>query len=172
MRMRLSIGQLASRTGESVKTLRYWTDFGLLATERGENGYRYYQPGMAERAAFIRSAQALGFTLAEIGEILSLRETGLQPCTEVREQLAAHLDGVKRRIAVLRNLEGELEARLQWAAAHPDPQCERDGCVYLVDDGVNRGATTQRRGSCHPATERPRDDLAFRRVLAPLEPSC
>ncbi len=61
--MTLSIGSLAGRTGETIKTLRYWTDLGLLEAERGENGYRYYAEDMAERSTFIRSAQALGFTL-------------------------------------------------------------------------------------------------------------
>ena len=61
--MQMSIGDLASVTGETVKTLRYWTDQGLLDTERGENNYRYYATDMTQRAAFIRSTQALGFTL-------------------------------------------------------------------------------------------------------------
>lgn len=69
--MRLSIGDLSATTGETVKTLRYWTDQGLLNTERGENNYRYYMPDMTQRAAFIRSTQALGFTLEDIKSILS-----------------------------------------------------------------------------------------------------
>ncbi len=39
---------------------------GLLESERGENGYRYYRQDAPERSSFIRSAQALGFSLSEI----------------------------------------------------------------------------------------------------------
>jgi MerR family copper efflux transcriptional regulator len=131
--MALSIGGLAERTGETIKTLRYWTDLGLLEAERGENGYRYYGKDMAERSTFIRNAQALGFTLNEVLDILALRTSGVQPCEGVRERLKAHLATVKVRIAELRALENDLETRLRWAEAHPEPECQVDGCVYLAE---------------------------------------
>lgn len=131
--MTLSIGGLAERTGETIKTLRYWTDSGLLEAERGENGYRYYSEDMAERSTFIRSAQALGFTLGEILDILALRTSGVPPCEDVRERLKVHLATVKARIAELRALEEDLEEHLRWAEAHPEPECQVDGCVYLTE---------------------------------------
>ena len=130
----LSIGELARETGETVKVLRYWTDLGLLITERGDNRYRYYPPAMAERVGFIRSTQALGFSLQEIRGILALREEGVQPCDEVREELSAHLAAVRERIEELQHLERDLKARLKWAETHPDPGCESEGCVYLAVD--------------------------------------
>ncbi len=131
--MQMSIGDLASVTGETVKTLRYWTDQGLLDTERGENNYRYYRTDMTQRAAFIRSTQALGFTLEDIKSILHLRAEGVQPCSEVRTELDRHLSAVRERIAELRQLETELSARLTWAEANPDPACDDEGCVYLTE---------------------------------------
>jgi DNA-binding transcriptional MerR regulator len=130
--MTLSIGQLAAATRERVKTLRFWSDLGLLTAERGSNGYRYYDPGMARRVAFIRGTQELGFSLDDIRGILDLRKEGLQPCDEVRENLQAHLSAVRTRITELQALEGELSARLTWAQAHPDPKCD-EGCVYLTE---------------------------------------
>ncbi len=130
--MASSIGQLAKATGETVKTLRYWTDHGLLEAERGENGYRYYREDAARRAAFIRSAQALGFTLSEIQDILALRASGLQPCEHVKARLETHLATVRAHIAELEALERDLEARLRWAEANPEPECQMDGCVYLA----------------------------------------
>lgn len=131
--MTLSIGGLAERTGETIKALRYWTNSGLLEAERGDNGYRYYCEDMAERCTFIRSAQALGFTLSEVLDILALRASGVQPCDDVRERLMAHLATVRARIAELGALENDLEARLSWAEAHPEPECHVDGCVYLTE---------------------------------------
>lgn len=128
-----TIGQLARRTRESVKTLRYWTDLGLLAAERGANGYRYYGAGAAERVGFIRGAQALGLTLREIGDVLDAREHEHPPCQEAREVLVRHLRDVRERLAQWARLEAELAERLAWAEAHPRPACEGEGCVYLAD---------------------------------------
>jgi DNA-binding transcriptional MerR regulator len=130
----LSIGQLAKATGATVKTLRYWTTLGLLEADRGENGYRYYREDVSQRIAFIRSAQEFGFTLSEIQDILALRASGVKPCEHVRTRLNAHLVTVRTRIAELESLEKDLEARLTWAEAHPEPECLMDGCVYLAAD--------------------------------------
>lgn len=130
--MSLSIGQLASMTAESVKTIRYWTNAGLLAVHRGANGYRYYPAEMAARVSFIRAAQALGFTLQEIGAILAIRDRGAPPCADVEERLRAHLADVRGRIAILQALEAELDEHLKWAEAHPDPACTTEGCVYVT----------------------------------------
>ncbi len=139
--MTLSIGKLAKLTEETVKTLRYWTDLGLLTSERGDNGYRYYQLGMSKRATFIRSAQALGFSLSQIGDILALGDEGIQPCDEVRQELAKHLLEVRQRIADLQKLEHDLALRLSWAEAHPEPDCKGELCVYLNanDEVIKRG---------------------------------
>lgn len=130
--MSLSIGQLASMTGESVKTIRFWTNSGLLAADRGANGYRFYPAEMRARVSFIRGAQALGFTLEEIGAILTIRDRGVLPCADVRERLRTHLGDVRARIADLQTLEAALEDHLRWADAHPRPACASEGCVYVT----------------------------------------
>ena len=131
--MNLTIGQLADDTHETVKTLRYWTNLGLLDAQRGENGYRYYCTETVNRVAFIRSTQALGFTLRAIQSILALRDEGVQPCQEVRDELTEHLRAVRSRITELQHLETALASRLAWAEAHPNPACEGDGCIYLTE---------------------------------------
>lgn len=132
--MSMRIGDLARATGESVKTLRFWTEAGLLPARRGENLYRYYEVGCARRAATIRRIQDLGFTLAEIRDILALRERGLRPCQDVRRRLEAHLRATRQRRAELERLEGELRERLAWAEAHRDEPCDDpDGlCAILT----------------------------------------
>lgn len=124
--MTLSIGDLATQTQENVKTLRYWTDQGLLDVERGANNYRYYPPDTPRRVAFIRSAQALGFPLADIGDILRLRGTGVTPCDHVRADLHKHLQSVRARLDELRDLEHALSERLAWAEADPRPECDTE----------------------------------------------
>lgn len=115
-----SIGQLAATTGESVKTLRYWTDLGLLPAARGRNRYRRYRPDSAERAAAIRRAQALGLSLAEVARLLSARDGSHD---ESRVELSARLAGVREQIALLQALEATLTERLEWAERHAEVAC-------------------------------------------------
>lgn len=128
----MRIGEFARTTNETVKTIRYWENQDLLEADRSESGYRHFPERMTERVHFIRNAQALGFTLEEIREILGLRREGAQPCDEVREALTTHLETVRSRIRELRNLEADLHERLAWAKRHPEPVCdEAEGCVYV-----------------------------------------
>jgi DNA-binding transcriptional MerR regulator len=126
------IGQLADATQERVRTLRYWEDGGLLEAQRTDGGYRLFPDTMVERVRFLRMAQALGLSLDEIREVLVARVAGRQPCERVRERLREHRASVRKRVRQLRALEEELEQRLVWAEAHPEPVCDA-GCVYLTD---------------------------------------
>ncbi|MDZ7801822.1 MAG: MerR family transcriptional regulator [Trueperaceae bacterium] len=127
----LRIGELAAATGEAVRTLRYWEDEGLLTAERSASGYRLFSQEMVARASFLREAQALGLRLHEIRDLLALRSGGVPPCEHVRGRLREHLADVRARLRNLRALEGELQERLAWAEANPEPECT-DGCVYLT----------------------------------------
>lgn len=127
----LSIGQLARQTGESIKAIRYWTDLGLLTCMRRPSGYRTYPAGGDLQVGFIRSAQAAGFSLDAVHQILAIRQAGEQPCGHVKAELEAHLSAVRAQIVQLQRLEAQLQAKVAWAGQHPDPQCEGAGCVYL-----------------------------------------
>lgn len=128
----MRIGELAKETGERVRTLRYWEDDGLLEASRTDGGYRVFPVSMIGRVGLLRRAQALGLTLGDIREVLKARALGQQPCAYVRERLEQHLAQVRDRLRQLRVLEVELEERLSWAEAHPEPKCDA-GCVYLTD---------------------------------------
>lgn len=130
----MRIGELARATGESVRTLRFWEGEGLLTAERSDNGYRLFPEAMSERVAFLREAQALGLGLREIRSLLALRADGVQPCEHARQRLREHLADVRKRLHDLHALERELEERLAWADANPNPEC-LDGCVYLTPTG-------------------------------------
>lgn len=129
----LSIGQLARITGETVKTLRYWTDRGLLQAGRGDNNYRTYSPGAKGRVAFIRNAQGLGLRLETISRLLGRGDEQL-PCEPVERELGRRLASVKEEIAGLLELEARLVEVLAEAAAHPCD--EQEGCRYLPLQGL------------------------------------
>lgn len=127
----MPIGRLGALTGETVKAIRYWTDLGLLTAGRGPSGYRFYPEQAAGQVRFIRSAQAAGFSLDEIGRILTVRLDGQKPCAQVKADLEGHLSSVRAQITQLQALEAKLQAKVAWADDHPDPDCNSAGCVYL-----------------------------------------
>ena len=67
----LSIGDVAARSGVARSALRFYEGRGLIAAERSDGGQRRYRRVVLRRVAFIRAAQRVGLSLAEIGEALS-----------------------------------------------------------------------------------------------------
>ncbi len=120
---RLKIGEVSKQAGTAVGALRYYEGLGLLSSERGQNGYRYYAPAAVQQVKFIRKAQALGFSLEEIGEVLSVHQQGDVPCEFVRSLLQEKIEQLDAQIQQMRAFKGELEAyRDQWAATKPRPE--------------------------------------------------
>ncbi len=84
----MQIGQISKQVGVSIDAIRFYERSGLLAAPpRSEGGYRLYSSSDLSTLQFIRSLQALGFSLNEIREFLSLRSNDLRACSEVRKML-------------------------------------------------------------------------------------
>lgn len=118
-RQLLQIGDLAKQSGASVEALRFYERQGLLVpATRTESGYRLYDEEALERLEFIRRAQLLGFSLAEIGRVIQERADGQSPCAEVREIVRTRLAELDARIREMQRYRKELAAALaQWEAA-------------------------------------------------------
>ncbi len=112
----LKIGELAKQTGLTVGTLRYYSDIGLLQpAQRGDNGYRYYAANASEQVKFIKKAQALGFTLEEIKQILDVRNGGEIPCDLVQSLLENKIEQLAIQIKQMTLFKRELEEyRANW----------------------------------------------------------
>jgi DNA-binding transcriptional MerR regulator len=107
----LKVGELAARAGIGVQTLHYYERLGLLLKpDRTASNYRLYPPSALRRVQFIKQAQAFGFTLEEIGEILGLRERGRAPCRRVADVARQHLRELDARIKALREFRNSLAA--------------------------------------------------------------
>jgi len=101
----LTIGALARRAGVGVETVRFYERRGLVRRPaRPRAGYRSYPEEAVGRIRFIRNAQALGFTLQEVKELLALRVTAGTSCAAVRSRAAAKRADVKRRLADLERI--------------------------------------------------------------------
>ncbi|HKS61984.1 MAG TPA: MerR family transcriptional regulator, partial [Xanthobacteraceae bacterium] len=98
----LLIGDLAERAGVPTATIRYYESIGLLKrAPRASSGYRRYSEQTVEELRFIKKAQALGFSLDEVAEILQLSRAGKKPCAQVLSLGHEHLAAVDERIRQL-----------------------------------------------------------------------
>jgi DNA-binding transcriptional MerR regulator len=114
------VGQVAQTAGVSVQTVRYYERLGLLpAPQRTDSGYRVYRAETVERLRFIRRAQAVGFRLDEIREILRLKYEGQAPCDCVRGLLQRKLERVEQQMAELVRFRRELRKTLARAKNLP-----------------------------------------------------
>ena len=107
----MKIGALASRLGVSTKSIRFYESIGLMPEPaRTPSGYRNYSEADAERLTFIKTAQRLGLSLDDIGEIIALRDSGEAPCGYVARVLHRQAADLDRRIQEMRQLRDELKA--------------------------------------------------------------
>ncbi len=110
-------GAAAKELGVGIQTLHFYEGQGFIPRPpRSASGYRLYTPEIVERVRFIRKAQALGFSLEEVKEILGLAKRGTSPCGRVQAALAEKLREVDRRLEELRDFRAELAALIGQAA--------------------------------------------------------
>lgn len=129
----MRIGNLAERSGVSVKTIRFYDEIGLLpAMERSRSGYRLYGPDALARLRFIRSAQAVGLTLAQIKEVIALRDQGRAPCEHVLSMLEKRADEVERHIAELVGLRDQLRDLYRRGRLLDPSDCRPGGVCDVV----------------------------------------
>ena len=125
------IGELARRTGVGTKTLRFYERRGLLdEPPRTAAGYRDYPEGAVERLRFVRAAQSAGLTLAEIAEVIAIRDEGRPPCSHVVDLLDTRAAEIEAQIDELRRLQADITAlrsrseRVDPTTCSPDTVCE------------------------------------------------
>jgi DNA-binding transcriptional MerR regulator len=129
----MRIGELARESGLAPSAVRYYERTGLLpAPRRTASGYRSYADDALDRLAFIRSAQAVGLTLAEVRQVLGVRDAGEAPCCVVTELIERRHADVQARIAELQGLEREL-AQLRERAFRLEPRdCDPSGICHVI----------------------------------------
>ncbi len=113
----LRIGEVATRSGVSVDTVRYYERRKLLPRAiRSGGGFRLFAPETVERVKFIRQAQELGFSLDEISELLTTG--GTLECQRVRDLLRGKLTELDERMRMMREFRRTL--------AHHLAACEKE----------------------------------------------
>lgn len=120
----LTIGRVARSAGLAIDTVRYYEREGLLQKPaRTPSGYRQYSADAVARLRFIRQAKELGFTLAEIRELLALKVAPGKSCADVRARAHAKIADVEQRIAQLDRMRRAL-VKLAAACSGRGPTSE------------------------------------------------
>lgn len=105
----MKIGELASRAGCDVQTVRFYEREGLLeAPVRDVSGYRRYEERHLTQLSFVRHLRSLDIPLAEVRQLLDFAARPDQTCAQVNDLLDGHIAIVKQRLRSLRALERQL----------------------------------------------------------------
>jgi MerR family mercuric resistance operon transcriptional regulator len=129
--MNLTVGKLARAAGVGVETIRFYERRGLLQQPpKKATGYREYSPDDVARIRFIKEAQAIGFTLKDIGELMQLETDSRAQCGDVQERAQQKVEMVDRKIAELTRMRAEL-TRLAACCPSDQPlsECRLTSCL-------------------------------------------
>jgi len=120
-----TIGQLAKAVGVNVQTVRYYERRRLLGpSARRPSGYRIYGEDEERRLRFIKNAQALGFTLHEIEELLELQVSSKARCGDVQRKAEAKLKHVEAKVRDLQAFARALRSLIRdCRAGQPTDRC-------------------------------------------------
>lgn len=118
----LHVSDLARRTDVTPATVRYYARTGLIESRRDpKNGYRCFSGADIHRIAFIRQAQGLGLTIAEIKRILDAVARSESPCDLVKSLVEQRLELVRKQVAELRATETRIRQAIAIWEAIDDP---------------------------------------------------
>jgi Hg(II)-responsive transcriptional regulator len=107
----MKIGGVAKRSGVGIETIRFYEREGLLQEpERRPSGYRQYDESTIDRLEYICQAKELGFTLAEIRELLELSFAVHDGCVHIRQRAEAKITDIEDKIRQLQKMKRSLRS--------------------------------------------------------------
>lgn len=120
----MNIGEAANRSGVSAKMVRHYESLGLLTqVARTESGYRQYGPAEVHTLRFIRRARELGFSMAEIADLLKLWQNRRRASADVKRIAEVHVADLDRRIAEMTSMRRTLETLMHCCQGDERPDC-------------------------------------------------
>lgn len=122
---KLTIGKISKISNTGIETIRNYERLGLLPKpERTASGYRLYSEIAIQRLHFINQSKSLGFSLTEIGELLSLSTSSDASCGDVRALTQTKIDDINQRISKLSKMKKALETLMsQCHESSPIAEC-------------------------------------------------
>lgn len=120
----LGIGEAARASGVSARMARHYESLGLLGrVVRTESGYRQYGESDVHALRFIKRARDLGFSMAEIAELVSLWHDQGRASASVKQIAQAHVADLENRIQAMQAMRRTLQNLLQHCHGDDRPQC-------------------------------------------------
>lgn len=130
----LTVRQLAKQAAVTVHVVRNYLRRGLLrAATHTESGYQLFSASELQRLHFIRTAQQLGFTLAEIEEIIRRSLLRHSPCPLVRDIIRRRLDDTRQQLDTLLAMHQRMERATHAWATLPDSVPTGDDVCALIE---------------------------------------
>ncbi len=124
----MNIGQASLASGLPAKTIRYYEEIGLIRSDRRGNNYRDYSDQSLHNLKFVARARALGFSIEECRQLLSLYADKERASADVRALAKSHIAGIDAKIAELQSMKSTLAKLVR--ACHGD---DRPDCPILED---------------------------------------
>ena len=126
--------ELARSAGTSTDAVRYYARVGLLSPKRNAaNGYREFSAGDVKRLWFIKRAQSLGFSLAEIATIIRHARQRKSPCPMVRDIIQKHLEQTGEELEQLILLRDRMKKAVRRWKRMPDRVPDGDEICRLIE---------------------------------------
>lgn len=120
----MNIGEAAKASKVSAKMIRYYEQIGLIPpADRTDSGYRAYTQDDVHRLHFIRRARDLGFSVAEITDLLGLWNDKSRQSADVKRLAQEHIAELDRRIESMLQMAETLKALIRWCAGDERPDC-------------------------------------------------
>jgi len=120
----MNIGQAAKSSGLSAKMIRYYESTGLLrAAHRSDSGYRLYGPEDLHTLAFIKRSRDLGFSLEEVGKLLTLWQDRQRASADVKALARQHIVDLNQKIEELASLRDTLQELVEHCQGDDRPDC-------------------------------------------------
>lgn len=119
-----NIGDAARQSGVSAKMVRHYESLGLLPrVGRTDAGYRQYTSNEVHTLRFIKRSRDLGFSMAEIAELLKLWQNRRRASAQVKKIALDHVGDLSRRIAEMQEMKRALEHLAHCCHGDERPEC-------------------------------------------------
>lgn len=140
----LIIGEAASASGLSAKTIRYYEDIGLISpATRTAGGYRAYSENDVQTLIFLKRARSLGFSVEECRSLLSLYRDKSRASADVKALAQRRIGEIEEKIAELQSMKDTLDHLVRHCRGDHRPECP------IISDLARVEAKAPPRGKRH-----------------------
>ncbi len=120
----ITIGDLSRKAGMTPRAIRHYERLGLIQVPvRTDSNYRLFDSDSVERARFIAKGRSLGFSIAEIADLLRAMDDPEHTCAQVAELTQTHLDLIDGKLQILVEMRHTLEKTLSRCTGKDVPEC-------------------------------------------------